>query len=105
MRLSGTSIATPMVSGAAALLLEGEPRLSPDEVKARLMRTARKSFPAASTAVDSVTGQTYTSQYDIFTVGAGYLDIGAALASIERIAAGATAFSPAVYNAIQATCR
>jgi len=32
-----------------------------------------------SFVIDPVTGQTHTSQYDIFTVGAGYLDIWAAL--------------------------
>jgi subtilisin family serine protease len=37
---SGTSGAAPMVSGAAALLLEGFPLITPIEVKARLMNTA-----------------------------------------------------------------
>ncbi|RBP37600.1 S8 family peptidase [Garciella nitratireducens] len=37
---SGTSMATPIVSGAIALLLEKEPRLTPDEVKTRLLSTA-----------------------------------------------------------------
>jgi len=78
-RMSGTSMATPVVSGAVALLLQKYPSLTPDQVKARLMKTATKSFPATSTAVDPATGQTYTSNYDLFTVGAGYLDIWGAL--------------------------
>ena len=96
-RLSGTSMATPVVSGAAALLLHKQPGLTPDQVKARLMKTASKSFPVFSVATDPVTGATYRSQYDIFTVGAGYLDIAAALASSE--VAPAPAVSPtAVYD-------
>ena len=73
-------MATPVVSGAAALLLQQNPSLTPDQVKARLMRTAYKTFPTSSPATDPTTGITYTSYYDVFTVGAGYLDIQAALA-------------------------
>jgi serine protease AprX len=88
--LSGTSMATPVVSGAAALMLQKDPTLTPDAVKARLMRTADKSFPAVSQVV--VNGVLTDYQYDIFTVGAGYLNIPNAMASTD--ATLGTALSP-----------
>ncbi len=66
--LSGTSMAAPVVSGAAALLLQKYPTLSPDTVKARLMLSADKwSDPSGNS--------------DPCTYGAGYLNILAALQS------------------------
>jgi serine protease AprX len=95
--LSGTSMATPVVSGAVALMLQKSPSLTPDQVKARLMKSAYKTFPRYSTAKDPTTGKSYTSQYDIFTVGAGYLDIQAALSNTNLApAAFGSAKSPAV---------
>jgi serine protease AprX len=96
-QLSGTSMAAPMVSGTVALMLQQNSNLTPDQVKARLMKTAYKVFPTYSTATDPTTGTTYTSQYDIFTVGAGYLDVQAALSNTDLATATAgSALSPTV---------
>jgi serine protease AprX len=62
-RMSGTSMAAPMVSAAVALLLQDEPNLTPDQVKYRLMATANKSW----------------SGYSSTKSGAGYLDVYAAV--------------------------
>ncbi len=100
--LSGTSMAAPMVSGAAALLLQKTPTLTPDQVKARLMQSAYKNLVPYSSVTDPVTGQTFNDQADIFTVGAGYLDIQAALSdtSLATLSAKspAAAFDPSSGN-------
>ena len=81
MQLSGTSMAAPVVAGAAALMLQANPTLSPDTVKARLMVSADKWAQPDGTA-------------DPCTFGAGYVDIPAALQSSVTVPAGAYALSP-----------
>jgi len=60
-------MATPVVAGAAALMLEASPGLTPDTVKARLMISADKWLDDAGNA-------------DACTYGAGYLNVAKALA-------------------------
>jgi serine protease AprX len=94
-RLSGTSMATPVVAGAAALMFQKDPNLTPDTVKARMLKTAWKGYPGNSWASDSK-GKNYFSQYDVFTIGAGYLDIYAALRNNDVVNGGAA--SPIAYR-------
>ncbi len=65
-RLSGTSMAAPVVSGAVALMLQKSPTLTPDTVKARLMISADKLLDP-------------NGDSDPCTYGAGYINIPAAL--------------------------
>ena len=58
--MSGTSQATAVVSGVAALLLQGDPGLTPDDVKCQLMAAAR---PAMDDNGDLA--------YSVFQQGAG----------------------------------
>jgi serine protease AprX len=81
--LSGTSMATGVASGAVALLAQAVPNATPDQIKAYLMQTANKSnFPATSSVTDPASGTIYKANYDVFTVGAGYMDVAAALNSL-----------------------
>ncbi|MEL6868168.1 MAG: S8 family serine peptidase [Pseudomonadota bacterium] len=71
-RLSGTSMAAAMTSGAAVLMLSQDSTLSPATIKARLMRSARK--------IDG----------DPIATGAGVLDITAALQETGTVTAAPT---------------
>ena len=82
-KLSGTSMAAGVVSGAASMMLQANPTLTPDTIKARLMLTADKWAHPDGTA-------------DACTFGAGYLNVGAALKS--TVVALMPAMSPSLYR-------
>jgi serine protease AprX len=71
--LSGTSMAAPFVTGAAALMVQKDPSLNPATVKARLMASAVKDTQL------------------VFQTGAGELDVDAAL---KATGYAASAMSP-----------
>ncbi len=94
--LSGTSMATPIVSGTVALMLQQNSSLTPDQVKARLMKTAWKGVGQFTYSHDSW-GNLYNNEYDLFTYGAGYLDIDSALGNTD-LATGVALSQTAVFN-------
>lgn len=78
-RLSGTSQATAVVSGVAALVLQNDPYLTPDDVKCRLIASA-------DPASEPGTGK---KPYSIFQQGAGLVDAYRAVNSTETGCANA----------------
>ncbi len=98
-RMSGTSMAAPFVSGAAALMISRDLTLTPDQVKARMMKTARRYFPKTASIYDSTTNTTYNLKHDLFSIGAGMLDISAAFFNTEKPTSSA-ASPQAYYDAI-----
>jgi serine protease AprX len=73
LSLSGTSMAAPIVSGAIALMLQANPRLTPSQVKAIL------EFTAESRA-----------GYDALTQGAGFLNARGAVEVAQSAVSGAS---------------
>jgi serine protease AprX len=73
LSLSGTSMAAPVVAGTVALMLQANPSLTPNEVKAILQYTAEAS-PA----------------YDALTQGAGFLNAHGAVSLARYLAAPST---------------
>lgn len=72
--ISGTSMATPHMSGLAALILEVNPSLNMDGVLAAVTSTARPMYEESATGT--------TRKLEVWEVGAGYADAYAALRTV-----------------------
>jgi serine protease AprX len=82
-QISGTSMATPFAAGVAALMLDADPTLSPDEIKQILVETASR-IPG----------------YDDFEVGAGYINAYAAVDKVFNRNKNYTNLQNISYNAV-----
>lgn len=103
--LSGTSMATPVVSGAVALLLQQNSNLTPDQVKARLMRNTYAAFPNSTSITVTALNETFIEYYDPFSVGSGLLNLQPALSDSKLAPSNVgAALSPSVvYNPTSGT--
>jgi serine protease AprX len=99
-KLSGTSMATPVVAGAAAILLQEQNTLTPDQVKARLMKTAYKMGMFSTSSYVPHLMMSFLDFYDLFSVGSGLVNVQAAVANNDLAPSnvGAALSPSAVYN-------
>jgi serine protease AprX len=72
---SGTSMASPHAAGAAAVLLQANPKLTPDQVRTALQVTAQPVY-------DTTTAT--KKQLAFWQVGYGHIDLNAAVALVRK---------------------
>ncbi|CAN5386648.1 hypothetical protein BH10ACI1_BH10ACI1_14420 [soil metagenome] len=82
-QISGTSMATPFAAGVAALMLDADPTLTPDDIKQIMTETASK-MPG----------------YDDYEVGAGYINAYAAVDKVFNRTRNYRSFQDVTYNAV-----
>ena len=72
--MSGTSMAAAVTTGVVALMLQSDPTLTPDDVKCRLLASARPAVTSSGTLA-----------YSVFQQGAGLIN---AVAAVNSSATG-----------------
>ena len=75
---SGTSMASPAVAGAAAVLLQAQPLLTPDEVRLALQASATPVAGEAAPSENSPTGD-----LPLWEVGYGFVNLDAAVSLVQ----------------------
>ncbi len=82
-QISGTSMATPFAAGVAALMLDADPTLNPDEIKQIMIDTASR-MPG----------------YEDYEVGAGYINAHAAVDKVFNRSKNYRSFQDVTFNAV-----
>ncbi|MBZ9712778.1 S8 family serine peptidase [Deinococcus multiflagellatus] len=83
--ISGTSMATPHISGVVALMLEANPKMNLDSILATFKKTSRKMYYAAQTGSGLDPNQVVVKQREEWEVGYGYVDANAAVREAVRL--------------------
>ncbi|GBF07138.1 peptidase S8 and S53, subtilisin, kexin, sedolisin, aprE [Deinococcus aerius] len=82
--ISGTSMATPHISGVIALMLEANPKLTLDGVMAIFQKTSRPMYYSVATDNGLNPTQTVVKRRELWEVGYGYVDANAAVREAVR---------------------
>ncbi|GHF33027.1 serine protease AprX [Deinococcus metalli] len=83
--ISGTSMATPHISGVVALMLEANPRLTLDGVLSIFKKTSRAMYYAASATNGFDPAQVVVKKREEWEVGFGYVNADAAVREAARL--------------------